>query len=132
MNSNLPKRPISPHLQIYKPQITSALSIFHRITGFVLSLGLVLFAIWLYAAEYDAELLNSVHNFAGSWIGMLLLFGWSFAFYYHMANGIRHLIWDSGRMLEISDATKGGFVVLGFTIGSTISSWIYILMEIKQ
>lgn len=120
------QRPLSPHLQIYKPQMTSVLSILHRATGFALSLGLILFALWLYGAAYDPATLDGVYGFTGSWFGIVFLFGWSFAFYYHLANGIRHLIWDTGRMLDIESATRGGYLVLGFSTGATLASWIYL------
>jgi succinate dehydrogenase / fumarate reductase cytochrome b subunit len=124
------KRPLSPHIQIYKPQITSVLSILHRITGFSLSIGLLLFSLWLVGAAYSPDLFESVIWFASSFIGVLFLFGWSVAFYYHLANGIRHLIWDTGRLLEIEDARKSGFAVLGFTFGATLVTWVYLAMEL--
>lgn len=129
-NSVRSQRPLSPHLQVYKPQMTSVLSILHRMAGFALSLGLVLLCLWLCAAAYSPKDLKDIYGFTGSWFGMLMLFGWSVAFYYHLANGIRHLIWDTGRMLEINDATSGGYAVLGFTFGATLGTWVYIAMEL--
>lgn len=123
------KRPLSPHLQIYKPQMTSMTSILHRMTGFGLSVGLILLALWLFGAAYDAELFTCVTEFAGSIIGIILLAGWSFAFYYHLANGIRHLIWDTGRMLAVEDAYKLGYLVLGFALSATVGTWIFIAWE---
>jgi succinate dehydrogenase / fumarate reductase cytochrome b subunit len=120
------ERPLSPHLQIYKPQITSVLSILHRITGFGLSVGLVLFAAWLYGAAYDRDVLESVYSFTGSWVGMAFLFGWTVAFYYHLANGIRHLVWDMGCALDLESAAKTGYLVLGFTAGATFVTWVYL------
>jgi succinate dehydrogenase / fumarate reductase cytochrome b subunit len=127
-SSSKVQRPISPHLQIYKPQMTSVLSILHRITGFALSVGLMLLVYWLWAAAYSPTSLTGFYSFTSSIFGMVLLFGWSLAFYYHLANGLRHLIWDTGRMLGIKDATKGGYAVLGFTLGATLGTWIYIAM----
>ena len=120
-------RPLSPHLQIYKPQMTSALSIFHRLSGFALSIGLLPFTCWLYNAAYNPAGLEDFYAITSSVPGMIILFGWSLAFYYHLANGIRHLIWDSGRMLEIEDAKRGGLLVLGITLGLTIVTWVYVL-----
>ncbi|MDG1286587.1 MAG: succinate dehydrogenase, cytochrome b556 subunit [Rickettsiales bacterium] len=128
MTKTTSSRPLSPHLQIYKPQMTSILSIFHRMTGFALSLGLLPLTCWLYHAAYNPAGLDGFYDMAGSVIGMLFLFGWSVAFYYHLANGIRHLIWDAGMMLEIEDAQRGGFLVLGVTLGLTAATWIYVLM----
>jgi succinate dehydrogenase / fumarate reductase, cytochrome b subunit len=121
------QRPLSPHLQIYKPQMTSVMSILHRATGFGLSLGLLLFTYWLWAAAYSPEHYQSVVDFAGSIFGLILLFGWSLAFYYHLAAGIRHLIWDSVRMLELENAYKAGYFVLGFTLGATGATWLLII-----
>jgi succinate dehydrogenase / fumarate reductase cytochrome b subunit len=125
-------RPLSPHLQVYKPQLTSVTSILNRITGFALSIGLFLLCWWLWAAAYSPGSLKSFYGFTGSWFGILLLFGWSVAFYYHLANGIRHLIWDTGRMLELKDAYKGGYAVLGFTFGAVLGTWIYIGLELAS
>ena len=123
------KRPLSPHLQVYKPQLTSVTSILHRATGFALTIGLILFAAWLISAAYDPAMLENVYWFTSSYVGILLLFGWSIAFYYHLANGIRHLIWDTGRMLELDNARKGAFAVLGFTFGATLGTWVFLAME---
>ncbi len=90
-------RPLSPHLQIYKPQSSSVLSILHRITGVFLSLGSLLLAVWIFAAAYDERLYDSLGGFFRSLIGTLALIAWSGAFYYHLCNGIRHLFWDAGK-----------------------------------
>ena len=117
---------------MYKPQITSILSILHRITGFGQTIGLILFSFWLIGAAESAQhnssaLLDAVLWFTTSIVGYLFLFGWSVAFYYHLANGIRHLIWDTGNMLELEAARKGGFAVIGFTLGATFVTWVYLI-----
>jgi succinate dehydrogenase / fumarate reductase, cytochrome b subunit len=89
-------RPLSPHLQIYRPQITSVLSISHRATGLALSLGTLLLVWWLVALARGPEAFASVQSFVGSWLGRLLLLGWTFSLFFHLANGIRHLCWDAG------------------------------------
>ena len=124
-------RPLSPHLQIYKPQLTSVLSIFHRATGIALSFGLVLFATWLISAAYYPQFFESFIHFTGSIFGLILLFGWTVAFYYHFAAGLRHLIWDTIHLLEIGQAYKAGYAVLGFTFGASIGTWIMILWRIS-
>ena len=124
------KRPLSPHLQVYKPQMTSMTSILHRITGFGLSVGLILFAFWLWGAAYDAEMFTCVTEFAGGIFGMILLFGWSFAFFYHLANGVRHLLWDAGYLLDIENAYKAGYLVLGFSLFATLGTWVFVLAEV--
>ena len=89
-------RPLSPHLQVYKPQMTSLLSILHRLTGVGLGLGMLLLAWWLIAAALGPEAFQAAQGIVGSVIGRVILFGFTFAFFYHLANGIRHLVWDAG------------------------------------
>lgn len=121
------ERPLSPHLQIYKPQLTTITSILHRATGYAMSIGLLMFAWWLIAAASGPEAYTTFTNFCASPPGMILFFGWSVAFYYHLANGIRHLIWDSGRLFKIENAYTAGYFVLVFTAIATVLSWICIL-----
>src|SRR5258708_16088954 len=91
------QRPLSPHLQVYRWQLTSVMSILHRATGIALSLGAILLVWWLGAASDGPEPYAAVQRFLGSWIGLLLLFGWSLALFYHLCNGVRHLVWDTRR-----------------------------------
>ncbi len=95
-DGRLVRRPLSPHLQVYRPQITSTLSIFHRITGIALSAGTLLMTAWLVSAATSPDAFYTVQAFMFSWIGMLMLFGWTVALFYHLFNGIRHLAWDAG------------------------------------
>lgn len=117
-------RPLSPHLQVYKPQLTSVLSISHRATGVALSVGTLLFVWWLAAAAAGPEAYADAQGFIGSWFGMLLLFGWSFCLFYHLCNGIRHLFWDAGYGFELPTAYKSGWMVVGASAGLTILAWI--------
>jgi len=122
-------RPLSPHLQVYKPQLTSMLSITHRATGVALSLGTILLVAWLWAAAYSADCFEHISAFCGSIPGMILLFGWSFAFYFHLCNGIRHLFWDIGKGFDIPAAYRSGYAVI---IGSgvlTAITWIAVLSD---
>ena len=105
-------RPLSPHLQVYKPQITSILSITHRITGVVLCIGAVLLTYWLMAATYGPDAFATAQAILGSWLGILVLFGVVFSLWYHLANGIRHLAWDAGWGFEMSQLTTSGYAVL--------------------
>jgi succinate dehydrogenase / fumarate reductase cytochrome b subunit len=116
-------RPLSPHLQIYRPQITSVLSITHRITGVALATGTLLLVWWLAAAALGEAAYARVGAFVGSPIGLLLLFGWSLALFYHLANGIRHLFWDTGRGFDLSTAEKSGYAVLAFALAATVVAW---------
>ena len=95
-DGKLVRRPLSPHLQIYRLQITSVLSIFHRITGVALATGTLLMTAWLVSAATSPDLFYSVQAFIFSWLGTLLLFGWTVALFFHFFNGIRHLVWDAG------------------------------------
>lgn len=118
-------RPLSPHLQIYKPQITSVLSILHRITGLGLAVGTLALAWWLIAAAVGPDAFATAQAAAGSWLGRLLLFGWTFALFYHLANGIRHLCWDAGYGYELPTVTASGWTVIAATIILTLGAWVF-------
>ncbi|MGY8997066.1 MAG: succinate dehydrogenase, cytochrome b556 subunit [Alphaproteobacteria bacterium] len=119
-----PNRPLSPHLQIYKPQITSVLSITHRATGVVLSLGVVLLVAWLMAAAAGPQYYEAAQACAGSWVGYLFLFGFSVCLFYHLLNGIRHLFWDAGHGFELETVTRTGLAVLVGTVLLTVIAWV--------
>ncbi len=121
---NRGNRPLSPHLQIYRPQLTSVLSIFHRMTGVGLALGAVLVVWWLLAAATGPEYFALVDRLLTSWIGLLVLLGSTWALAYHLLNGIRHLVWDMGYGYELETVDKTGWAVL---IGSgvlTLLLWL--------
>ena len=118
-------RPLSPHLQVYKPQLTTFMSITHRATGIVLAVGTVMLVCWLIAAATGENAFNNVQTFLGSIIGKLLLLGWSYALFYHMCNGLRHLFWDAGRGFEIETAYTTGRLVIGASILLTIGAWLW-------
>ncbi len=117
-------RPISPHLSIYRPQITSVLSISHRLTGLALYAGSLLLALWLAAAAYSPECFAQVQAFMHSWLGQLMLIGWTLAFYYHLSNGIRHLCWDAGYGFTLPVVTRSGWAVVAFTFIMTGLTWV--------
>lgn len=119
------KRPLSPHLQVYKPQITSMMSIFHRITGVALTVGTVLLAYWLISLAAGPSAFDAAQGFVGSIIGRLLMFGWTFALLYHLCNGIRHLFWDAGRGLELATAELTGKLVLVGAAVLTLLCWVF-------
>lgn len=120
----LVRRPLSPHLQIYRPQITSMLSITHRITGVALSVGTLLLTWWLVAAAMSPDAFATVQAFLGSWLGLLLLFGWTAALFYHFLAGIRHLFWDAGYGYDLATTNTTGLIVLGGTVALTVLSWV--------
>ena len=117
------ERPLSPHLQIYRPQLTSVLSILHRLTGAALAVGLLLLVCWIVAAASGAAAYDAVQAFNAHWVGRILLFGWSFALFYHLCNGIRHLFWDLGLGLELRCAYASGILVVLASLGLTGLSW---------
>lgn len=120
-------RPLSPHLQIYRPQITSVLSISHRFTGIVLAAGFLLLVYWLAAlAAGDAAYAVALGVF-GAWPVKVLLFLFSFAFFYHLCNGLRHLWWDSGRGFEISQIYASGWIVVVASVTLTLLAWAALL-----
>jgi succinate dehydrogenase / fumarate reductase, cytochrome b subunit len=118
------ERPLSPHLQIYKPQLTSVLSIAHRATGCVLAAGTLFLTWWLVAAAAGGGWFAAAQRFWGSWLGLLMLFGWTFSLFYHLANGVRHLVWDAGYGFELEDAYVSGWIVVGSSAVLTLLAWI--------
>ncbi len=107
------KRPLSPHLQIYKPQLSSTLSIMHRITGMALAAGFVVFILWLATlAFYPLESYECFLSVAQTIPGKIALCGWAWAMSYHLCTGIRHLIWDMGYGYEKCSVTKSSILVL--------------------
>lgn len=118
------QRPLSPHLQIYKPQLTSVLSITHRGTGLFLSLGTLVLCYWLLAIAGGPEAYAEAQGVINSWYGQLLLFGWVASLYYHLCNGIRHLFWDAGYGLELKTTYASGYAVVAVSIILTVATWI--------
>ena len=117
-------RPLSPHLQIWRWQLSMALSIAHRATGIVLSAGAVLLVIWLVAAAAGPDSYEVAQRCAGSWAGYLFLFGFSLCLFYHLLNGIRHLFWDAGYGFELPTVTRTGWAVVLGTVAATIVAWV--------
>ncbi len=122
-DGKLVRRPLSPHLQVYRPQITSALSIFHRLTGIAISVGTLLLVWWLVAAATGPAAYAHVQGFIGSPFGLLLLFGWTAALFYHFFAGIRHLVWDAGWGFEKPQYHMTGLAVLVATAVATVLVW---------
>ena len=96
--------------------------------GIALAVGSILLAWWLVAVAAGGELFAATHAFLASPIGLLLLFGWSVAFFYHLCSGIRHLAWDAGYGFEIQDAYRSGYAVLAATAVLTVLTWLYVLL----
>jgi len=117
-------RPLSPHLQVYKPQFTSVLSIMHRITGVALAVGTLVLVWWLVAAAIGGEAYVSIQKILSNWFGRLLLLGWSFALFYHLCNGIRHLFWDIGKGFDLTSAYRSGWIAMTGAIILTFGVWV--------
>jgi succinate dehydrogenase / fumarate reductase cytochrome b subunit len=117
-------RPLSPHLQIYRWYFTMALSLVHRATGIGLAAGLILLTWWLLALASGPDAFATVQAVAGSWIGVLVLFLWTFALFYPMGNGVRHLVWDCGYGFDLEVARKSGIAVLVFAGMMTVITWL--------
>jgi len=116
-------RPLSPHISIYRWPITMVLSILHRVTGVALSLGFLVFVAWLSDAASGPDAYAVFMSVMDTYVGKLCLVGWSFAFFFHLSNGTRHLLWDSGRGMEKSQANASSWLVLISAIGFTAVFW---------
>jgi len=117
-------RPLSPHLQIYKPQLTSLLSIMHRVSGVVTFLGSLFVMLWLVSLAWDAALYGFLQRIVVSLPVQILLFFWSLAMVYHLLNGIRHLMWDAGKGFEIAEVYKSGKLVMALSVLITGFIWV--------
>ncbi len=117
-------RPLSPHLQVYRPQITSVLSISHRITGIGLMVGTLMLTCWLVSAAAGPAAHETLQVYMGSFLGRLFLFGWTFFLFYHLANGIRHLLWDAGWGFELKQVDLTGWTVVAAAALLTVASWV--------
>lgn len=118
------KRPLSPHLQVYRPQLTSILSITHRITGIVLSVGALVLVYWLTAVAAGPEAYQQAQGLLSSPLGLVALFIWNLALFYHLGNGLRHLFWDAGCGLNIKAAYTSGKAVVVFALVLTALAWL--------
>ena len=117
-------RPLSPHLTIYRWPITMTLSILHRVTGVAMSFGLLVFAGWLIQAASGPEQYQYFRETMSNPIGITLLIGWTFAFFLHLANGIRHLVWDVGYGFEKSHADASAWFALIIAVVLTVAFWV--------
>jgi succinate dehydrogenase / fumarate reductase cytochrome b subunit len=117
------ERPLSPHLQIYRPTLTMTMSIVHRITGMGLYLGTLLIAWWLLAAASGPSAYSKVEGFIGSWPGRFILFGYTWTIIHHMLGGIRHLIWDTGHGFGPQEREWLTRATLAGSISLTIILW---------
>lgn len=122
------RRPLSPHLQVYRPQLTSVLSIMNRISGCAISVGTLLLAWWLVASAGSAKGFATMQGFMGSWFGLLLLFLWTVALVYHFVGGLRHLAWDAGFGWNLPQVYASGYAALAATVIGTVAIWVVFLL----
>lgn len=123
-DGRLVRRPLSPHLQVYTPQLTSILSIMNRVTGIAVSAGTLLLVWWLVAVASGPGAFATVQGFIGSPVGLFMLFGWTAALFYHFFGGIRHLFWDAGFGYDLPQTHMSGWAVVIASAASTILVWI--------
>jgi succinate dehydrogenase / fumarate reductase cytochrome b subunit len=123
MSSKPLNRPLSPHLQVWKWTLTMALSIFHRASGVALSLGLLMLVWMLVSAASGQIAYDCFLQFAKSFIGQILLFGWTGALFFHLCSGVRHLFMDAGYLLTIPQAEKAGKIIFIVSIAMTFAIW---------
>lgn len=116
-------RPLSPHLQVYRPQLTSVLSILHRMSGVFLSFGTVVVVLWLLGLAGGPEPYARVQGWLGSVPALIVLFALTWALFYHLLNGIRHLCWDAGWLLDLPSAYASGWTVVAGSVVLTLLVW---------
>ncbi|NNG05802.1 MAG: succinate dehydrogenase, cytochrome b556 subunit [Inquilinus sp.] len=117
-------RPLSPHLQIYRWPLSMLTSILNRVTGVGLTVGTLVLIYWLIAAAAGPESFATAQALLGSWVGRLLLFGWTWALFFHLCNGIRHMAWDAGWGFEIPTIDATGWIVVLASIVLTVTAWV--------
>lgn len=123
---NQTQRPLAPHLQIYRPQITSILSILHRLTGIFLTSGTLALVIWLSAIAEGKFSYETWQIFFHHWLSKVYFFALSYSFFYHLCNGLRHLAWDGGYGFELKMVHRSGWLVVGVSVVLTLLTWFLI------
>ena len=122
--SGLPPRPLSPHMQVWRWHLTMLTSILHRATGVGLYVGALVVAGWAVALASGPDAYEGYMGLLASPLGRLVMFGFTVAVFYHLANGIRHLVWDFGHALDVKSANFSAVVVLAFAVVASIVVWI--------
>lgn len=116
-------RPRSPNIQIYRPQLTSVLSIANRMTGIALGAFAVAMVVWLISIAAGPTTYATVQSFIGSWLGQILLLGCTFSFFLHLCGGIRHLVWDAGHGFSLGAIYASGWTVVAASVMLTALTW---------
>jgi succinate dehydrogenase / fumarate reductase cytochrome b subunit len=117
-------RPLSPNIQIYRPQLTSVLSIVNRVSGVALSVCAVVLVVWLLAAATGPQAYAAVQGAIASGVGQIVLFGCTFAFFLHLCGGIRHLVWDAGYGFDLRSIYASGWGVVAASAMLTVTAWV--------
>ena len=117
------ERPLSPHLQVWRWHITMATSILHRATGCALYVGALIAAAWAVSLASGPEAYAAFKGLMGSWLGLFVMFGLTLSIIYHLANGIRHLVWGTGHGLDVKSANASAVVVFAFAAAATLAVW---------
>ncbi|MEZ5564404.1 MAG: succinate dehydrogenase, cytochrome b556 subunit [Gammaproteobacteria bacterium] len=125
-------RPLSPHVGIYRWQVSNTLSIIHRATGMLLSISAVVLVAWLFSLAAGQTAYAQFGWVFGSLVGQLLLIGWTFCFFFHLCNGIRHLAWDADYGFDKAVARKSGMVVVVISIVLSILFWVLALTQVTS
>ena len=125
------ERPLSPHLQVYRWQITMTMSILHRATGIALAVGAFFFAWWVLMLSMGGDAADTAMACAQSPFGLLLAAGFSLSFVFHLLNGIRHLLWDTGHGYDIPTVYKTGYTVFVLTVVITAAIWFLALGGVR-
>jgi succinate dehydrogenase / fumarate reductase cytochrome b subunit len=123
-SSSKSQKPLSPNIQLYRPQLTSVLSILNRVTGVFLSVAAIALVIWLLAAAAGPQAYAIVQAAFASWTGQVILLGCTFAFFLHFLGGIRHLVWDTVHGFDLRTIYMSGWVVVAASIVMTAVAWI--------
>ena len=122
------ERPLSPHLQVWRWHITMFTSIAHRATGVALYVGALIAAGWAISLAQGPEAYTAFKGLMGSPLGKLVMFGLTISYFYHLANGIRHLVWDVGRGFNIKSANASAVLVIAFAVAASIAIWVIAAM----
>lgn len=122
-------RPLSPHLQVYRLPLAAMLSILHRATGVFLSLGSLLLVWWLVSVALGEVTFNATSAIISSFIGQLVLLGWTFSLFFHLSNGIRHLFWDAGYGFELTTVARSSIAVIASAGILTMLVWAFVYLD---
>ncbi len=123
------ERPLSPHLQVYRPLINMVMSIVHRLTGMALYFGTLILTWWLYGAASGEKYYAFVNGWVTSPLGLVVLLGFTWALFHHLVGGVRHLIWDTGRGLDLPTVNLLSWMTILVSVGLTVLFWVFVYAQ---